>query len=106
MYGERRGDHVEKVLITGATGLIGNALLSMLEGEYECWVLGRHAVSSGEVHFIEQDIGRPFDFEKLPEQMDYIFIWPRVTPIMSRRITGKKFLASMSTECCSCLNMA
>lgn len=63
---------MEKVLITGATGLIGNALLSMLEGEYECWVLGRHAVSSGEVHFIEQDIGRPFDFEKLPEQMDYI----------------------------------
>ena len=63
---------MEKVLITGATGLIGNALLSMLEGEYECWVLGRHAVSRGEVHFIEQDIGRPFDFEKLPEQMDYI----------------------------------
>jgi len=63
---------VEKVLITGATGLIGNALLSMLEGEYECWVLGRSAVSSGEIHFIDQDIGRPFDFEKLPEQMDYI----------------------------------
>ena len=63
---------MEKVLITGATGLIGNALLSMLEGEYECWVLGRRAVSSGEIHFIDQDIGRPFDFEKLPEQIDYI----------------------------------
>lgn len=63
---------MEKVLITGGTGLIGNELLSILAGEYECWVVGRRTVSSGEFHFIEQDIGKPFDFDKFPKQMDYI----------------------------------
>lgn len=63
---------MEKALITGATGLIGNELLSLLISDYECWVVGRHAVDNEKVHFIEQDIGKPFAWDKFPEHVDYI----------------------------------
>ncbi len=63
---------MEKVLITGATGLIGEEVLSLLINEYECWAVGRHSLSNEKVHFIEQDIGHSFDLSKFPEQVDYI----------------------------------
>lgn len=63
---------MEKVLITGATGLIGQEVLSLLVNEYECWVVGRHAVDNEKIHFIEQDIGNAFALYKFPEQVDYI----------------------------------
>lgn len=63
---------MEKVLITGAAGLIGQEVLSLLINEYDCWAVGRHMVDYEKVHFIEQDIGKPFALNKFPEQVDYI----------------------------------
>ncbi len=63
---------MEKILITGATGLIGQELLSLLINEYECWVVGRHTAENPKWHFIEQDMGKVFEINKFPEQMDYI----------------------------------
>lgn len=63
---------MEKVLITGATGLIGREVLALLEDEYDCWIIGRRPVSGKRIHFIEQDIGKPFDLSKFPEQVDYV----------------------------------
>lgn len=63
---------MEKILITGGTGLIGNELLSILAGKYECWVLGRQAALKGEFQFIKQDLGCPLDLDKLPKHVDYI----------------------------------
>ena len=67
-----QGDCMEKVLITGATGLIGNGLLSLLTNEYECWVVGRHAPLMKKIHFIEQDLGRPLELSNFPKKIDYI----------------------------------
>lgn len=63
---------MEKVLITGATGLIGNELLALLMKDYECWIVGRRSPLSEKIHFIEQDISRPMDLRNFPEQIDYI----------------------------------
>lgn len=63
---------MEKILITGATGLIGQEVLSLLINEYDCWAAGRHMVDYEKVHFIQQDIGKPFALSKFPEQVDYI----------------------------------
>lgn len=64
--------NMEKVLITGATGLIGNELLSSLINDYECWVVGRHAPLMKKIHFIEQDLGKQLELCNFPEQIDYI----------------------------------
>ena len=64
--------NMEKVLITGATGLIGSELLSLLINDYECWVVGRHALSMEKIHFIEQDLGKQLELCNFPEQIDYI----------------------------------
>lgn len=63
---------MEKILLTGATGLIGKEVLSLLIDEYECWIIGRHSFDDERIHFIEQDIGYPFNLDKFPKQMDYI----------------------------------
>lgn len=63
---------MEKILITGATGLIGQELLPLLMNEYECWIVGRHMDHNKKVHFIEQDIGKLFALDKFPKQVDYI----------------------------------
>ena len=47
-------------------------LLSLLINEYECWVVGRHTAENPKWHFIEQDMGKVFEINKFPEQMDYI----------------------------------
>lgn len=63
---------MEKVLITGATGLIGKEVLSLLIKDYECWAVGRQPILNEKIHFIQQDIGKPFDLSKFPEQVDYV----------------------------------
>lgn len=63
---------MERILITGATGLIGQEVLSLLINEYDCWVVGRHIIDKEKIHFIQQDIGKPFALNKFPEQVDYI----------------------------------
>lgn len=63
---------MEKVLITGASGLIGKQLLKMIQDEYDCWIVGKENVYSSRVHFIQQDIGKAFDLDKFPSKMDYI----------------------------------
>lgn len=64
---------MERVLLTGATGLIGSELLAMLIGEYECWVVGRKkCITHESIHFIEQDLGEDFNFTAFPRELDYI----------------------------------
>lgn len=63
---------MEKVLITGASGLIGKELLKMIQDEYDCWVIGKRNVYSSRVNFIQQDIGKEFELDKFPSKMDYI----------------------------------
>jgi len=63
---------MEKVLITGATGLIGKEILTLLTNEYECWVVGRHVPLMENIHFIEQDLGNQLELRNFPEQIDYI----------------------------------
>lgn len=63
---------MEKVLITGASGLIGKELLKMIQDEYDCWVIGKRNVYSSRVHFIQQDIGKEFELDKFPSKVDYI----------------------------------
>ncbi len=62
-----------KVLITGATGLVGKALTSILLQEgYECWAVGRSNPNMKNVHFIEQDLGKDFLHSAFPESVDYV----------------------------------
>lgn len=64
---------MERVLLTGATGLIGSELLIMLIPQYECWVAGRSQnISDESIHFIKQDLSKEFNFAVFPERVDYI----------------------------------
>lgn len=63
---------MERVLISGASGLIGKELLKMLQEEYDCWVIGKENVYNSKVHFIKQNIGDAFEIEKFPQKLDYI----------------------------------
>lgn len=47
---------MERILITGATGLIGQEVLSLLIDEYDCWVVGRHIIDKEKIHFIDNSI--------------------------------------------------
>lgn len=63
---------MEKILITGASGLIGKEVLKLLQENYECWVVGKKNIYDSKVHFIRQDIGQTFEMKNFPSKMDYI----------------------------------
>lgn len=64
---------MQRVLLTGATGLIGSELLAMLVPEYECWVVGRGENSYAfPIHYIRQDLSKEFQIDNFPKEMDYI----------------------------------
>ena len=64
-----------RVLLTGATGLIGSRLLSRLVGKHDVVVLGRRApgtVPRGAVEFIKHDLATGLDAAALPARIDGI----------------------------------
>lgn len=66
-------DNDKKVLVTGATGLVGKELIPLLlQGGYECWTVGRSNPKIEGVNFIEQDIGKEFRLSIFPEKMNYV----------------------------------
>lgn len=60
----------KKVLITGATGLLGGALLRKLQGACQVVAVGRKARSGNGFQYIQQDVTEPL--QNFPEHIDYI----------------------------------
>ena len=63
---------MERIIFTGATGLIGSGLLELLSKDYECYVVGRCGIDKENILFIQQDLGQDFDIKKFPGEADYI----------------------------------
>lgn len=63
---------MSKILITGATGLIGKELLKALAGRHELIVLGRHKPELDSVSWIECDLGRHGLPDALPGGVDAV----------------------------------
>ena len=64
-----------RVLLTGATGLIGRRLLSGLVGRHDVTVLGRRppgTVRSGAIEFIKHDLVNGIDPGMLPARIDAV----------------------------------
>jgi UDP-glucose 4-epimerase len=64
-----------RLLLTGATGLIGGRLLSRLIGRHDVVVLGRRrpeTVPRGAIEFIEHDLANALDSRILPARIDAV----------------------------------
>ncbi len=46
---------MERIIFTGATGLIGSGLLELLSKDYECYVVGRCGIDKENILFIQQE---------------------------------------------------
>lgn len=62
---------IKRILLTGATGLIGKRLTSMLKGMHELSVLGRGEPVPG-VDWIACDLSEPLDTSILPGNVDAV----------------------------------
>jgi nucleoside-diphosphate-sugar epimerase len=64
-----------KILITGANGFIGSYLVRLLKERHEIFSLARkipNECDSKGVHWIEQDLAKPFEYSRLPKYVDAI----------------------------------
>ena len=64
-----------RILLTGATGLIGSRLISRLLGKHDIVALGRRppeTVPRGAVDFIQQDLTEGVDLRVLPARIDAV----------------------------------
>lgn len=64
---------MKKLLITGATGLIGREILNILlkYKEYECWIISRTKINIPGVHIINQNLTN-LHIDLLPKELDSI----------------------------------
>lgn len=64
---------MQRILITGANGLLGSHLLPLLKDKYDLHLLQRHAMAANEVHvsFQQVDLGASH-LPELPAKMDAI----------------------------------
>lgn len=68
-----------KILLTGATGLLGRSLLDISSGtenDFYCLVRNKensdHLKYKSNIQWIESDLSKPLDFSKLPENIDVV----------------------------------
>jgi UDP-glucose 4-epimerase len=61
-----------RILVTGATGLIGKRLVERLAPGNEVFAVARHAGSVEEVEWIQQDLSEPLDPAALPGEVDAV----------------------------------
>jgi nucleoside-diphosphate-sugar epimerase len=64
----------KKILITGATGLLGSHMLECIPNDFTVYALGRtsHKADTSAVKWIEADLTEPSFCKKLPKQIDSI----------------------------------
>jgi UDP-glucose 4-epimerase len=61
------------ILITGATGLLGSSLVERLRKNHDLLCLVRNiADNSRQISFIEHDLSKPLDHDKLPDKIDAV----------------------------------
>lgn len=62
-----------RLLLTGATGFIGGALLPRLAERYEVIALGRHTpAATGYVDWLDADLRAPLPLGRLPKRLDAV----------------------------------
>lgn len=64
-----------RILLTGATGFIGGHLAQRLQEQHEVFALVRNEPADtqlSKVHWIEQQLAGPLDYERLPRPLDAI----------------------------------
>lgn len=64
-----------RILVTGGTGFIGKHLLARLQQIFQVYAITRNIdtiSSNNQVHWIEQDLSKPLDFNLLPESIDAV----------------------------------
>lgn len=64
-----------KIIITGGTGFIGGYLTDRLCDQYELFCLVKQQPNGSrlsKVRWIEQDLSQPFDYARLPHQIDAV----------------------------------
>jgi len=60
----------KKLIVSGATGLIGSALVAALASDWEVHAIARRAGAQGNVVWHPMDLARPGDFGGLPRSAD------------------------------------
>ena len=63
---------MRRVLITGASGLVGRHLVTLLAGEVELYVAGRMSGARAKGEFHALDLASDFDTEDLPSRIDSV----------------------------------
>jgi UDP-glucose 4-epimerase len=61
-----------RILLTGGSGFIGSAVVSLLAPAHEVIVLGRTAPVAGATDWIEHDLASPLDAALLPARVDAV----------------------------------
>ena len=63
---------MKKILLTGATGLIGNNLVKHLNSEYQVYAITHNDIVPGADFSLNIDLSMPLDDSKLPKGIDTI----------------------------------
>jgi len=65
---------MKKLIITGASGLIGSNLISLLSGKWEIHALSRKepVKTNSSLHYHQMDLTKEVDFLQLPDKVDAI----------------------------------